>query len=293
LDVQEFSLHLEDNIIDLHDTLQNRTYRHGGYQQFIVHDPKRRVIHKASVRDRLVHHAVIRVIEPVFDRHFIFDSWSCRKGKGTHAAVDRLQALAWSLSRNDTRTVWALKLDIRKYFASVDQAVLIGLIRKRIDDDRLIVLLENIIGSFPAGFPLGNLTSQLFANVYLNELDQFAKHELRPPAYVRYCDDFILLHNDRPQLIAWLGLIKRFLSDRLHLIVHPDKIVLQPYHRGIDFLGYVNFPHFRILRIKTAVRMIRRINSRNVPSYWGVVSHCRSHTLWSSVIDRAANQHYT
>ena len=203
-DVQEFGLGLEDNIFNLHYALKNESYQHSGYKSFYVNDPKRRHIHKASVRDRLLHHAVVRVLTPIFERKFIFDSWSCRKRKGTHRAVDRFQKLAWRLSRNNTRTVWILKLDIRKCFESVNHDALMLILSRAIRDDEVLRLLQNIIASFPKGIPLGNLTSQLFVNVYLNELDQFIKHSVAhcaivSPAtgslsYLRYSDDFVLIH---------------------------------------------------------------------------------------------------
>lgn len=275
-DVQAFGFRLEDNIFALHEALSGGVYHHGGYEEFIVCDPKRRVIHKASIVDRLVHHAVVRVIERSFDRGFIFDSWSCREGKGTHRAVDRFQAMAWTASRNDTLAVWALKLDVRKFFASVDQAVLLRLIEGHVRDARLLRLIRDIVSSFPAGLPIGNLTSQLFANVYLNELDQFVKHRLRIHGYVRYCDDFILIHTDRAVLLRALPAIRDFLGQSLQLSLHPDKIELRRYNQGVDFLGYVCFPRYRVLRTVTKRRLFRRISPENQASYLGVLRHCRS-----------------
>jgi len=283
-DVQKFGLQLEDNIFALHQDLKTGAYCHGRYQQFVVHDPKRRAIHEASVRDRLLHHAIVRVINPIFERGFIFDSWSCRQGKGTHRAVDRFQKLAWRLSRNNTMTVWVLKLDIRKYFASVDRSILSGLLARRIHDPRLISLLGQVVDSFQFGIPLGNLTSQLFANVYLDELDHFIKHQLCAKPYLRYCDDFVLLDCDERILRARLASITAFLETRLALVVHPEKIVLWPYHRGIDFLGFVCFPHHRVLRTKTKCRMFRKADWNNYTSYAGLLSHCRSYNLFKTLL---------
>lgn len=278
-DVTEFEVNLEDHVFALHEDLKNGIYKHGGYFSFFVHDPKRRHIHKASVRDRLLHHAVHRVIEPIWNKVFIFDSWSSRKTKGIHAAVRRLQDLALRLSHNYTRTLWILKLDVTKFFASIDHKILLSILSKRTDDNRVINLFQEIVESFNPGLPLGNLTSQLFANVYLNELDQFIKHELKIKGYVRYADDFVLMHENRELLIDCRWKIERFLQERLLLKIHPKKLILKTYASGIDYLGYVSFPHHRVIRTKTKRRMFRRINKKNLPSYSGILKHCRSRNL--------------
>jgi len=288
-DVQEFELRLEDNVFDLYYALKNGSYQHGGYKSFYVNDPKRRHIHKAAVRDRLLHHAVVRVLTPIFERKFIFDSWSCRKGKGTHRAVNRFQKLAWRLSRNNTRTVWILKLDIRKCFESVNHDALMLILSRAIRDDKALRLLQNIVASFSRGIPLGNLTSQLFVNVYLNELDQFIKHPVAhcaivSPAtgslsYLRYSDDFVCIHWQKEYLMKCIRLIQDFLQKRLRISLHSDKIVLKQYHRGIDFLGFICFPCFRVLRTKTKRRMLGRVNNKNLASYSGILRHCRSRGL--------------
>ena len=279
LDVAEFEVNLEDHIFELHDDLKNDTYRHGGYVSFFVNDPKRRHIHKASVRDRLLHHAVHRVIEPGWNKVFIFDSWSSRQTKGTHRAVKRLENLGRKLSRNHTLTLWILKLDIRKFFDSISPDILLEILKKRTPDAPLLVLLTKIIASFAPGLPLGNLTSQLFANIYLDKLDQFVKHNLKISGYIRYADDFILIHPDRALLINYLDKITIFLRERLRLIIHPKKIVFKTYAGGIDYLGYVCFPHHRVLRTKTKRRMFDRISRKNFASHNGVLRHCRSVSL--------------
>lgn len=270
-----------DNIVGLHESLVNRTYRHGGYQSFYITDPKLRHIHKARVRDRLLHHAIYRQLYPFFDRLFIADSFSCRVGKGTHAALDRFRRLAWKESRNGTRTCWALKCDVRKFFASVDHAILRRLLTEYIPDRKILILLEEVIESFETaprkGLPLGNLTSQLFANVYLNELDQFAKHFLKAKQYIRYADDFVFLSNDRLNLEATLPIIRAFLHDRLALDLHPDKVFIKTAASGVDFLGWVHFPDHRTLRTATKRRMFRRIGEsptkQTLASYFGMLSH--------------------
>ena len=253
-DVAEFEVNLEDHVFALHEDLKNGAYKHGGYDSFFVHDPKRRHIHKAFVRDRLLHHAVHRIIEPIWNKAFIFDSWLSRKTKGTHAAMRRLQDLALCLSHNYTRTLWMLKLDVTKFFDSVDHKILLDILSKRTDDERLMNLFREIIESFNPGLPLGNLTSQLFANVYMNKLDQFVKNELGIKGYIRYADDFVLMHENKELLVDCRYKIEDFLREHLLLKIHPKKLTLKTYASGIDYLGYVSFPHHRVIRTKTKRR---------------------------------------
>ncbi len=289
-DVQEFGRYLMTNVLALHNELATGIYRHGWYHHFRIADPKPRDIHKASVRDRLVHHALYRQLYPFFDRTFIADSYSCRTGKGTHKAMNRFRAFARKVSKNDTRTCWVLKCDIRKFFASVDHTVLMDILRSRISDDRLLTLLENIIDSFCAtpgvehiGLPLGNLTSQLLVNIYMNEFDQFVKHTLKTKHYVRYADDFVILSRDKQHLLKTLSYMKVFLHDKLKLEMHPDKVSTSTLASGIDFLGWVHFPNHRVLRTSTKRRMFKAISGNpseaTVASYRGMLSHGNTHRL--------------
>ncbi len=282
-DVQQFEFALEDNIFQLRDALISRTYLHDVYAPFSINDPKPRRIHKATVRDRLLHHAVFRVLYPVFDRSFIFDSYSCRIGKGTHRALRRLRVFARKMSANGHRNFWALKCDIRRYFDSIDQGILLSLIRKKVTDDGVLWLIERILDSFPVesgiGLPLGNVTSQLFANIYLNELDHFVKHGLRISFYMRYCDDFLLLGDNPEQLLRAKDTIADFLQQRLGLLLHPNKVTLRTYRQGIDFVGYVVRRHCTTLRTRTKQRMFKRATSKNAPSYLGVLEHCNGFAL--------------
>lgn len=261
LDVAIFERRLEDRLFDLHDRLVSGTWNHGPYETFTVCDPKSRVIHKASVEDRIVHHAVVRIIEPVFDRSFVYDSWSCRTGKGTHAAVARLQSqLRWMAQQTRGET-WILKADIRKFFQNVDQQVLMGCIRRKLWDDRLVELIDRIVKSHPSGLPLGNLTSQLFANVYLDPFDHFVKEQLQAPVYLRYCDDFILIHPNRSWLLQLLEDVRFFLRVELHVELHPNKVSVRPSHWGIDWLGHIVCPDRVMLRASTKRRMEKRIDT--------------------------------
>ncbi|MDA0375697.1 MAG: RNA-directed DNA polymerase [bacterium] len=269
-DVQEFERRMEQNLFALHRELAAGTYRHESYSAFTICDPKQRRIHNASVRDRILHHAVFSVL-----------NFSCQKGKGTHKAVNALDGMLKSVSRNGTRPCFVLKCDVHQFFASVDHDILLHIIGRRVKDEKTIALLCEIIGSSFAkdpelfgrkGIPIGNLTSQLFANVYLNEFDQFIKHTLRIKHFVRYTDDFVIVAASREELDAFLK-----------------------YKQGIDFLGYMLLPHHRMLRTKTERRMMRKLSDRidsckaghispesvdqSLQSYLGVLSHADCYLL--------------
>lgn len=301
LDVLDFSLDLIDNILQLHHDLANQTYQHGGYKSFYITDPKLRHIHKASVRDRLIHHAVYRQLYPLFDKAFIADSYSCRVGKGTHMAVIRLRDFANKASKNNTGSGWTLKCDIKKFFASINHNMLLSILREYIDDEKLTRLLGEIIGSFLTpgklgiGLPLGNLTSQLFVNVYMNKFDQFMKHKLKTKHYIRYADDFVIADSSPEYLKNLIQPIADFLKTKLNLELHPQKIQIRKFRQGIDFLGYVILPHYTILRTKTKKRMFRKIKlnreklnkglileesfNQSLQSYYGMLKHCQGHKI--------------
>lgn len=299
-DVLQFKAHLEDNIFQLYRELQSKTYQHSHYTAFTVCDPKLRRIHKATVKDRVLHHAIFRVLYPIFDQNFIFDSYSCRVEKGTHRAVLRLESFCRKakgnfVSKKDTKclqsgNIFALKCDVRKFFDSIDQDILLEFIKRKIDDVEALWLIEKIIKSFSKGLPLGNVTSQIFANIYLNELDQFVKHNLREKYYLRYCDDFIILGTDEKHLRDLIPAIDAFLQEKLELNLHPNKVTIRKYRQGIDFLGYVVLSHYKVLRTKTKKRMTRKLSEKHkqlqsriisqekfdqsVQSYLGMLKHC-------------------
>jgi len=283
-DVQEFGFNLEDNIFQLYQELKNQTYKHSKYQSFYIQDPKLRHIHKATVRDRIVHHLVSWFLEQIYDKSFIIDSYSCRIKKGTHKAIKRLNKFSFPISKNNTKGFYALKCDIKRFFDNIDHKILIDILKKRIEDKDFLWLISEIINSFYSGdknqgIPLGNLTSQYFANIYLNELDKFVKHKLKIKYYIRYTDDFVILNENKDYLKKIINLIREFLRDNLKLSLHPNKIIIRTHHQGIDFLGYVTLPYCRVLRTKTKKRMFKRINQNNIQSYLGVLSHCDSHKL--------------
>ncbi len=294
LDVQEFSRNLAHHILSLHASLSEKTYIHGGYKAFKIADPKPRDIHKAAVRDRLLHHAIYRKLYPFFNNLFIVDSYSCRNGKGTHKAMNRFRVFAHKVSRNNTRTCWVLKCDIRKFFASIDHDVLMEILRTRIPDENILWLIERVVKSFSStqegkGLPLGNLTSQLLVNIYMNEFDQYVKHALKAKYYIRYADDFVLLSHDKKLLQETLSYMVVFLGHRLKLEMHPQKVSISTLASGVDFLGWVHFPDHRVLRTVTSKRMKRRIeetdsNSEVVQSYLGLLSHGNTYKLRQKVL---------
>lgn len=286
-DVQDFMLHLGDEISDLHADLIGGRYVHGEYLHFRINDPKPRDIHKAKVRDRLLHHAIHRKLYPFFATIFIHDSFSCQIGKGMHRALECFKEFSRKASRNNTKTCWVLKCDIRKFFASINHEILCNILRDRIGDPRVFTLLNDVIQSFQVrpgkGIPLGNLTSQLLANVYMNEFDQFVKHDLRMKYYARYADDFVFFSHGKSELLSCLPKVAAFLLGPLDLDLHPDKVFIRTLSSGIDFLGWIHFPHHRVPRTKTKQRMNKRIEHhpqrQSVESYLGLLSHGNAYKL--------------
>lgn len=292
-DIEQFSLHLTDNILALHQALSDKTYRHGPYKAFRINDPKPRDIHKATVRDRLLHHAVYRILYPHFNPKFVFDSYSCRRAKGTHRAINRFREYAGKVSRNHTRTVWVLKCDIRKFFANIDHKILEDILKRRVGDEEVVGLLNKVIRSFHTkdkpnvGLPLGNLTSQLLVNIYMNEFDHFLKRDMKVTYCVRYADDFVIFHKSKDYLENLLPKISAFLETRLKLSLHPDKVFIKTLTSGVDFLGWVHFPHHRVPRTSTKRRMFRNLkhspSDATLASYIGLLSHGNTYQLRKTI----------
>ncbi len=294
IDVLSFEKNLESNIFKLHEDLAAGKYVHGQYKNFYVCDPKLRLISKADVRDRVLHQAVFRILYHIFDRKFIYDSYSCRTEKGNHAAVKRLDSFCRKVSDNFNQSAFALKCDVKKFFASVNRKILFGIIKRTIKDEKALALIRIVLLSFNPckiiGLPLGNVTSQLFANIYLNELDWFIKRGLKIKFYLRYCDDFVILDKDKNNLLAIIPPLKIFLEEELKLKLHKRKIIIRKLNQGIDFLGYVVLPHHKVLRTKTRNRAIKKIKikkdklknkivtekyfSSSLYSYLGMLRHC-------------------
>src|SRR3989344_700685 len=303
-DVLRFEMSLEQSIFALQRSLRGKTYRHDKYVGFRIADPKLLEIHKATVRDRLLHHAVFSVLNPIFEPTFIPTSFSCRVGKGTHKGVRALADMLRTVSYNDTRPCFVLKCDVRRFFDSIDHDILLRILEARINDENFMWLMREIVESFATsrpnlfereGVPIGNLTSQLFANIYMNEFDQFVKHELRIKDYARYTDDFVIVSGDIPYLRSLIPHIEAFLESRLHLRLHPGKVAIRNYRHGVDFLGYIVLPHCILNRAKTKRRMFRKLRQKvidhkngavtksrldaSLQSYMGVLSHANAYRL--------------
>lgn len=261
-DVLKFSANLEENLITIQNELIWHQYQCGEYHHFKVFEPKQRDVAALPFRDRVVHHAIINIIEPIFEQRFIYDSYACRVGKGTHAGADRAQKFMRIVKRNHGR-VYALKADVSKYFASIDHEVLTKLLNKRIACAETMSLIKVILGSTQnPGIPIGNLTSQLFANIYLHELDEYCKYTLRERFYVRYMDDFVILHHDKQHLHKIREQIEWFLATELKLKTnHKTQVfpIAGARGRSLDFLGYKIWPTHRKLRKDSIKRFKKRL----------------------------------
>lgn len=272
--VAAFEHHLEENLAGLRQELAEQRYCPGAYSSFTIHEPKRRLISAAPFRDRVVHHALCNLIEPIFERSFIADSYANRVGKGTHRALNRVQELL-------RRHRYVLQCDIRQFFPSIDHAILRTILARKIEDDQVMWLVGRILDSGagvlseaydmvyfggddllaalrPRGLPIGNLTSQFWANCYLNPFDHFVKRELRCTGYVRYVDDFLLCADDKGQLWEWLAAIEGRLAT-LRLTIHAGSQP-KPVREGAPFLGFTLFPERRRLKRRKGIHFQRRLH---------------------------------
>lgn len=273
--VAGFEHRLEDNLLELQSELRTKTYQPGPYASFHIHEPKRRLISAAPFRDRVVHHALCNLIEPVFERGFIFDSYANRVGKGTHRALNRAQEFARTYP-------YVLQCDIRQFFPSIDHAVLRETLGRKLSDPSVLWLCDRILASGvgvlseeydmvwfedddlftplrPRGLPIGNLTSQFWANVYLDPFDHFVKRKLGCEAYLRYVDDFLLFARDKETLWGWLAGIGSRL-ERLRLTIHPHAAP-RPVTEGFSFLGFQIFPQSRRLKRKKGLYYQRKLRN--------------------------------
>ncbi len=321
-----FTNSLEDNLSLLLFELREQVYEMGRYRMFYVYEPKIRLVMSIQFRDRIVQWSIYRYLFPFYDRLFIEDSYACRKGKGSHAAADKLQYWLRCVHRKELANPdvkwYYLKLDISKYFYRVNHAILLDILRARVHDEKMMLLLERIINNpqqkfgLPLGFspedldytdwlddtgmPIGNLTSQMFANIYLNELDQFCKHHLGISYYIRYMDDVIILADNKEILHEWKHHIERFLNECLALNLN-NKTAIRPITLGVEFVGYRIWSTHRKLKKSTARKMIRKVTvmcyylsvgklskeefQRRAASYRGVLEHCDSDGLRKKLND--------
>ena len=315
-EVFRFTYNLEDELLKLQDELKNQTFKTGKYRHFIIFEPKERKISALPFRDRIIHHAVCNIIEPIFEKRFIYDSYACRKGKGTHASANRIQKFI----RKAGNKYYVLKCDVSKYFLSVNHEILKKILREKIADKKLLQLLDSIIDSTDSeksnfsncqepkiqssqqkGIPIGNLTSQLFANIYLNKLDEYIKYELKIKYYVRYMDDFVILHESKQYLHEVKENIKTFFAS-MKLTLHPKKANIFPIELGIDFLGYRIFNAHRLVRKSTVKRFLKNTKTKlkrydsgvidfdklmeSFNSWEAYMSHGNSHALKNSLYQR-------
>ncbi len=272
--VKKFEENLKQNLLELQKDLIEKTYKPSPLKKLIIRDPKTRTIYKSVFRDRIVHHAIVNILEPIFEPIFIYDSYASRKGKGHHRALKRFDYFKRKVSKNgknlkgikDNNYVcgYVFKADIKHYFDEVNHNVLIEIIKKKIKDNKLIWLIKQILcnyegggGEQGCGMPLGNYTSQFFANIYLNELDYFVKHKLKVKYYIRYVDDFVILHNSKLQLQLWKQAIDSFLKMGLKLELHPEKSKIIPLHKGVSFLGFRIFYYCKLLK-KSILKQVKR-----------------------------------
>jgi RNA-directed DNA polymerase len=267
-----FQYNLEDEIIKLHADLNSGKYKHGGYRSFIVCDNKRRKISVAPIRDRVIHRLIYDHLVGIYDKTFIYDAWSCRKRKGLIGAIDRTQQFLKSFPNS---YIW--QVDIRKFFDSVNHEILINILWRRIEDERTRHLLREVITSFESqhekqkGIPIGNLTSQIFANIYLNELDRFIKHKMKPLRYLRYGDDFIVIERDFVKLMTIKRATTLFLSRKLKLKLNPKKNHIKKVEQGMNFLGVVIYRKGRVLNKRNRLRIMKKLTAKNINSYYGLI----------------------
>jgi retron-type reverse transcriptase len=281
----EFNINLEKKLFILQEELKSKTYKHGKYKDFIVEDSKKRLISAAPYRDRVVHHALMNVIEPLFERSFIYDTYACRKGKGTHAALRRFRDFLKS-------SKYVLKCDIRKYFPSIDHKILFGKFTHKIVDEDTLWLINEIINSYSVeegnpiyfrgdtlftpfdrkrGIPIGNLTSQFFANFYLSDFDHWIKEDLRAGPYVRYVDDFCVFGDDKKRLNDIKLAMSEYLAG-LRLSLHTDKSRVYTLKEGVEFLGFRHLPYTMKVRKENVKRFRKRMRRYQIKYSRGGVS---------------------
>lgn len=266
--VIEFKDNLDNNLDLLRIELLNEDYEPRPLKTFVIREPKTRKIRKSYFRDRIVHHAICNILDPIFEKRFIYDSFANRKGKGALKAIQRFDKFKQKVSKNNTKNCYVFKADIKHYFDEVTHSILINILRKKINDERLISLILKVLKNHSdmVGMPLGNMTSQFFANVFLNELDQFVKNELKAKYYIRYVDDFVILHDNKNILKSYKKSIDIFLKEKLQLELHTTKSKILLLKQGILFLGFRNFYYHRLLRRANIITMKKKTSQKDYDS---------------------------
>ncbi|MBI5065995.1 group II intron reverse transcriptase domain-containing protein [Candidatus Woesearchaeota archaeon] len=263
--VVKFSEKWQLTLVILLRELRLKIYKPLPLRTFVLRDPKTRLICVSDFRDRVVHHALVNILHPIFEPGFIYDSYASRIGKGTLPALKRFDIFKMKVSKNNTKNCFVLKTDIKQYFETVDHNILLNIISRKAKDEELIWLIKIILNNYDSGvrgkgMPLGNWTSQFFANIYLNELDQFVKHKLKAKYYIRYVDDFVILHHTKNKLEKYKIQIQEFLQNNLKLEIHPNKCKIIPLERGVSFLGFRIFPHHKLVRQRNLRKAKNRLN---------------------------------
>ncbi|MBT4166253.1 hypothetical protein HOE04_04415 [archaeon] len=264
--VKRFQRNLRENLLKLREELKNQTYEPCSLKTFLLRDPKTRKISKSAFRDRVIHWALCNFIVPIFEKSFIYDSHANQVGKGTLKAIERFDKFKRKVSKNNTKKCFVLKADIKHYFEKIDHDILIKIIIRKIKDRKVIWLIKRILSANnrTKGMPLGNLTSQFFANLYLNELDIYVKHKLKAKYYIRYVDDFVILHESKEQLEEWKNKIDKFLKEKLKIELHPSKSNVLRLNGGINFLGFRIFYYHKLLRKSNLKNFDRKFNKLRI-----------------------------
>lgn len=344
-----FEKHFEVNIFKLYGEILKRKYTPKNSTCFIVNKPVKREIFAANFRDRIVHHFMFNYISPIFEKIFINDCYSCRKGKGTHYGIKRIDHFIRSCSNNYTKNCYILKLDIQGYFMAINKKILYKKVTTELfkqadklnfDLSLVLYLLYETIYNNPTincirkgnikdwdglpqskslfytkpdcGLPIGNLTSQLFGNIYMNQFDHWVKHNLGIKYYGRYVDDFILVHNNKEYLKACISKIEKHLKESLELVLHPNKIYLQQYKKGVQYLGAVIKPHRTYIANRTKGNFYSAIENYNmllntaklnkeqqqliltsINSYLGIMKHFKTYKFRKQILLKYLSKHWS
>ena len=316
-----FEINAEENILKLEKELKDHSYRPSRSILFAARKPKLREIFAADFRDRVVHHILVKELEKIWESIFIHDSYACRIDKGTHKAVVRLQSFLRKITSNGNVRAYYLQLDIKDFFTSIDKELLFTIIQRKVTEPGVLWLTERILfwdcttsftqrgnktllANIPPnkslfgkenrrGLPIGNLTSQFFANIYLDQLDQFVKHTLKAHYYLRYVDDFVILSKDASELSIYRARIEDFLTKQLNLCLHPKRRKLLPISNGIDFLGYIIRPGYILVRrrvinnLKAKIKELKNYPEKlknSIASYLGHFKWANSYKLIQNII---------